>query len=64
MGVGDVAFSQSLRLPEHMGAAGMCPFFRGTFAQLVGDMMSGVPVAQQWKTWEHIEFQDHWAGFG
>lgn len=51
-----VAFSQILRLPEPMGAAGTCALFRGISAQLVGDVMSGVPVAQQWKMWEHVEF--------
>lgn len=41
------AFPQSLRLPEHLGAAGMCALFRGTSAQLVDDVMSGAPAAQQ-----------------
>lgn len=46
MRVRHVAFSQILRLPEHMGTAEMCALFRGTSAQLVGDVMSDVPVAQ------------------
>lgn len=32
--------------------------------QLVSDVMSGAAVAWRRKTWEHVELQERWVGFG